>query len=180
MAKDKHAPMEVSSKHPVSVIRQPPCLEAIPKMKHHDPRFDRAMGHYNPDMFQKSYSFIDDLQSKELKMVKDELLNKRTSEERRADLSRLLDRAKTKQKQRQKDERRKTLVKEWRDTEKELVKSGKKQPFYLKKSDIRKLELIDDYKRTKQANPNLDVDKLVEKKRKRKASKQRRNLPIKQ
>lgn len=175
---DKHAPTEVSSKAPVSVVRCPPSLANQPRPKHHDPRFDRSMGSFNPDLFRKSYTFVDDLQHRELDMVRERLRkDKNMPEHKRQDLERLLDRAKTKQKQLERDSRRHALIKEWRQQESELVKAGKKRPYYLKSSDVRKMELVDQFKRMKQANPNLDVDKVLEKKRKRKASKQHRMLP---
>lgn len=176
--KDKHAPQELTSKQPVSVVRQLPSLPRINRPKFSDPRFDRSMGHYNPDLFKKTYAFVDDLQAKELSLVKAEASNKELSEDRRAQLNKLLDRAKSKQKQLQKDKRRKELIKEWKKTEHELVKSGHKQPYYLKKTDVRKLELIDEYNTLKKRNPNVDMDRVLEKKRKRKASKQHPNMPM--
>jgi ribosomal RNA-processing protein 36 len=181
MRPDRHAPTEISSsKQPVSVVRTLPILENTPKYKARDPRFDRSMGSYNPDLFRKSYTFVDEMQRQELDGIRELLRrDKNMPAHKRQDLERLLDRAKTKQKQSERDAKRHALVKEWREKESALVKEGKKSPYYLKKSDVRKMELVDEYKRIKASNPNVDVDKLVEKRRKRKASKQHRLLPNK-
>lgn len=176
---DKHRPQEASSRAPCSVARPLPALAVQPTRKVLDPRFDRSMGHYNPDLFQKSFAFLSDFQSRELAAVRQELAGSSASPQRRQELQRLLDRVKSKEMQQRRDERRKALVKEWRTTEEELVASGRKRPFHLKKADVKKLELIDQYRTIKQKNPDVDVDKLVEKKRMRKASKQHRDMPAK-
>ena len=73
-------PQEISSKQPVSVLRDSnlpkkpvnltkivPSYDLIFSQKYHDPRFDRAMGSFNEDLFQKSFEFVKDLQHKEIK-----------------------------------------------------------------------------------------------------------------
>ena len=52
------------------------------------------------------------------------------------------------------------------------VQQGK-TPFYLKKGEFKKLELVKKFKQLQ----GQDVDKLLEKKRKRNASKQHTRLP---
>ena len=175
---DKHQPQEVSSKQPCPVLRPLPSLSAAPTRRRTiDPRFDRAFGHYNPDLFQKSFTFLDDLQQQERATLARELAECKDSR-RQEELKRLLARIKSKDQQRAKEERRKTLVKEWRKTESELVRDGRKRPFYLKERDVKKLEVMDEFKRLRERNPDVDIDKVVEKKRKRKAAKQHRDLPF--
>lgn len=77
-------------------------------------------------------------------------------------------------------ERTKGLLRERRRVEAELVAQGKK-PYFLKKNDVRQLELVDRLKQAKERSSNgqVNVDKLTEKHRKHKASKQRKALPPK-
>ena len=57
--------------------------------------------------------------------------------------------------------------------ERELVKMGKK-PFYLKKGDEKKLELVEKYEELKKSGK---LEKVLEKKRKHNASKVHKFLP---
>ena len=75
-------------------------------------------------------------------------------------------------------ERRQKIIREHRKLESKLVAEGK-TPFHLKKRSVRKLELAEEFEETKRRmGANVDIDKFIEKKRKRKASKQRRFMPV--
>lgn len=171
---DKNQPQEVSSKVPVSVLRQ---VVAPVRHKAHDPRFDTALGHYNADLFAKSYAFVGDLQRQELAELQTRL--KATRDVREADrMQRVVDRLKSMEATKRRTENQKLLLKERRQVEQELVAKGKR-PFYLKKTDVRRMELADKYKKLKEKSGDkaIDVDKLVEKRRKHKAADQHRFLP---
>lgn len=174
----KKKPQEVSSKQPVSVIRQ---SVAPIRPKAIDPRFDRSFGNFNPEMFKAAYSFVKPIQEKE-KQVLEESLKKERDPERKAHIQRVLDRQKSMEKAQEREEFRKNVLKQWKKTELELVKQGKK-PFFLKRSDQKKLELIARFKEMKEraaANgQTIKLDKLLEKRHKHKSSKQRTQLPAK-
>ena len=64
---NKNRPREVSSKRPVPRLRQ-----AVPtkKVVARDPRFDTLSGHLNEDLFEKSYSWLDDKRKQEIEVVR--------------------------------------------------------------------------------------------------------------
>lgn len=69
--KSKNAPVEVTSKKPMTRKRSIINTE----VKARDPRFDSLAGKYNPELFDRSYSFLEDLQKKELVEQKKSLRN---------------------------------------------------------------------------------------------------------
>lgn len=176
--KGKSKPLETSSKQPVSVLRQ---NVAPVRPKAIDPRFDRSFGEFHADQFKAAYSFIKPIQDQERQLL-EQSLKKERDPERRAHIQRVLNRQDAAEKSREREEFRSKVMKQWKKTEQELVKQGKK-PFYLKRSDQKKLELIAKFKEMKEraaANgQSLNVDKLLEKRRKHKSSKQRTGLPAK-
>ena len=81
-------------------------------------------------------------------------------------------------KSRELKDQRQSIVREHRRTEAKLVEQGK-TPYYLKRGDIKKLELAQEFEQLQRRSGSLvDIEKLTEKRRKRKASKQRRSIPI--
>merc|ERR1712002_1448453 len=93
------------------------------KRRHRDPRFDNLSGTFNDDMFQKSYSFVDEMKKDELKMVKKQFKKARNKEEK-SSLHKLLQRME----------------------EQYEARSAGKKVFYLKKKEAKKSELLDQYK----------------------------------
>lgn len=67
---NKHAPMEMSSKRPVSRKRM--VVEVTP-IKYRDPRFGDAAGEFSADHFRKDYTFLADVRSQELETLKQNL-----------------------------------------------------------------------------------------------------------
>lgn len=135
-----------------------------------------------------------DLQKQERRELESELKRKAKDQQgdtRRSEGIRLaLDRIRSLEKAKEREDRLSGLLKERKRVEQELVTEQGKQPFYLKKADIRRLEMVDRYKRLKSkaddklqsegaetTSPSLDIDRIVESRRKRKASKQHRLLP---
>nr|KAG5688535.1 hypothetical protein BaRGS_031319 [Batillaria attramentaria] len=134
------APSEVSSKRKVSVVRDMPGVTR-------DPRFDDISGEFRQDIFERDFSFIDDIKS----------LEKKTQQEKQA----------------AEEKKKKKLVEDWKKKEKAMVKEGK-APYFLKKSDKTKLELAEKFKTLKQKG---QVKQFIQKKRKRNSAKDRKKLP---
>ena len=71
-------------------------------------------------------------------------------------------------------EQQREVVRRHRAQEKELIKQGKK-PFFLKKAEQKKLALVERYAGLKDKDKQLE--RVMERKRKKKASKERKNMP---
>ncbi|XP_057607749.1 ribosomal RNA processing protein 36 homolog isoform X3 [Chionomys nivalis] len=76
---DKHRPLEMSAKVRVPFLRQ---VVPISKKVARDPRFDDLSGEYNPEIFDKTYQFLNDIRAKEKVLVKKQLKKRRSGEER--------------------------------------------------------------------------------------------------
>ncbi len=167
--------MECSSKQPVSVLRQ--VVEPI-RRKAIDPRFDRAFGSFHEDQFKEAYSFVKDIQKSERKTLEDSM---RTEKDPRkaAAIKRALDRQNSIARSKDQEEFKNRALKKWKQTEREMIAQGKK-PFHLKKSDEKQLMLIAKFKELKEKSNGqaINIDKLVEKRRKHKAAKQHTKLPF--
>eukprot|EP00158_Paraphelidium_tribonemae_P004337 Partr_v1_DN26699_c0_g3_i1_m69043 putative Component of the 90S pre-ribosome involved in the maturation of rRNAs. Required for early cleavages of the pre-RNAs in the 40S ribosomal subunit maturation pathway (By similarity) len=167
------SPMEMSAKRPVSRKR---VIVQSEKPKPRDPRFDDLCGHYNEDLFKKSYSFINDYRESELEMI-DNHISKASEHSERQDLQLLKSRMKNQMNEDKRTEKRNALKREWKKKELELIEQGKR-PFFLKKSMEKKLEMVAKYQQyqdndvggggDKQAA--LSMNKVLEKHRKRNVS----------
>ncbi|XP_051470979.1 ribosomal RNA processing protein 36 homolog [Apus apus] len=165
----KKGPLELSAKKPVPFLRQ---VVSVKKKVHRDPRFDDLSGEYKPEIFMKTYSFLDSIKKQEKEMIQKQLKKCRNMEQKEK-LQQLLNRM-TQQEQAQKNqqklrERELSLKRQQR----ELAKQGKK-PFFLKKSEKRKLELAEKYAELKRSGK---LESFLSKKRKRNAIKDKRRLP---
>ncbi|KFV67935.1 Ribosomal RNA processing protein 36, partial [Dryobates pubescens] len=165
----KKGPLEMSAKRPVPFLRQ---VVPVRKKVQRDPRFDDLSGEYKPEIFMKTYSFLDSIKKQEKEMVQKQLKKCRDAEQKEK-LQQLLNRM-TQQEQAQKQqqklrERELSLKRQQR----ELAKQGKK-PFFLKKSEKRKLELAEKYAELKRSGK---LESFLTKKRKRNAIKDKRRLP---
>ncbi|XP_077192603.1 ribosomal RNA processing protein 36 homolog [Paroedura picta] len=167
---NKHRPLELSAKQPVPFLRQVvPVKKKVPR----DPRFDDLSGEYNPEVFEKTYAFLNDLRKKEKEEVRKQLKKCRTVDQQNK-LRQLLTRMTQQedaQKKRQKEREKDVALKK---QQRELAKQGKK-PFYLKESDKQKLELAEKYKELKKSGK---LQNFLSKKRKRNAAKDKRKLPF--
>lgn len=163
-------PIEMSSKKPISRFR----TIISSKKQSRDPRFLPKTGNFNPSVFNQSYGFIHDLQDSELKLLEKEKLkakNKDISES----MSKLIQSLKSKKEARINASKSQEIKRIWKKEEMQRVSQGKK-PFYLKKTQVKKMELIEKYKSLK-ASGDKAVDKYLEKKRKKKASKEKLGMP---
>eukprot|EP00658_Telonema_sp_P-2_P051264 TRINITY_DN39315_c0_g2_i2.p1 TRINITY_DN39315_c0_g2~~TRINITY_DN39315_c0_g2_i2.p1 ORF type:complete len:167 (-),score=47.97 TRINITY_DN39315_c0_g2_i2:71-571(-) len=160
--------MEVTSKRPVGRFRE---VVKVPTKRSRDPRFDGVSGRFNQDGFDSSYSFLNDSATVELQKLQAQL--KDSDGDDAADISRRITilgsqiQAKETGKlvQKAKSERRKK--------EQALVKKGKK-PFFLKKSAQKEEEMLAKFKNLKKTGK---LEKFIQKKRKKNASKEKRFLP---
>ncbi|RUS32087.1 hypothetical protein BC938DRAFT_476321 [Jimgerdemannia flammicorona] len=188
----KNKPVEQTSKRPVGRFRE--VVGAV-GLKRRDPRFDQLSGKLNQDLFEKSYSFLDGYKSSELSMLREQIRKEKNAEEK-TKLQELLTRmvgyytslfwgkamdCTTLRNWQSRDSTLKIqkhkleLKRERKKVEMEFVKKGKK-PFFLKKSDEKKLELIQKFESLKGTK---NFDKILEKKRKRNAAKEHRHVPYK-
>uniref|UniRef100_A0A8B9J9F1 rRNA biogenesis protein RRP36 n=1 Tax=Astyanax mexicanus TaxID=7994 RepID=A0A8B9J9F1_ASTMX len=144
----KHRPEEMSAKKPVPFLRK---VVPTKKMVSRDPRFDDLSGEFRPDVFKQTYNFIGEIREKEA-----ERMSTKNQDSAR---------------QRLEQQREKAL--QFKRQQRELVGQGHR-PFYLKKSDKKKLELANKYTELKKSGK---LENFLSKKRKRNANKDRRKLP---
>ncbi|CDH48510.1 ribosomal rna processing protein 36 homolog [Lichtheimia corymbifera JMRC:FSU:9682] len=166
----KHSPMEVSSKRAIGRFRE---VVELNKPKVRDPRFEKLSGHFNQDLFEKSYAFLDDYKKSEQDLLRQQI-KKAKNPERREELQQLLLKMTTREASAQEAKRKQQLKRERKKAEAELVKQGK-TPYFLKRSEQRKLELMDKYEKLGEKN----MDKILAKRRKKNAAKDHRRLPFK-
>ncbi|KAF2865595.1 hypothetical protein BDV95DRAFT_506623 [Massariosphaeria phaeospora] len=166
----KHAPAVQSSKRAVSRKRK--ALE-VKKPVLRDPRFDNVSGP-RPDenVIKKRYGFIDDYRVSEIADLR-AAVKKSKNEIEKERLKKKLLSMESQQKARESKEKQQEIKHEHKKQEKELIKDGKK-PFFLKKSEQKKLALIDRFQNMKAK----DRDRAIERRRKKTASKDRRNIPV--
>ncbi|PKS05369.1 hypothetical protein jhhlp_008743 [Lomentospora prolificans] len=166
----KHAPMEMSSKRPVRRGNALMLDDTSSKPKRGDPRFDPLVGRFNESEFRKNYAFLEEYRDKEIKALKD-TIKKTKDPVKKEELKRQVKSMEGKRDaQKRKDEERQ-LLEEHKRKEKELVKQGK-QPFYLKKSEQKKQLL----KQRFEGMSKGQAEKAIVRKRKKMASKDRREL----
>ena len=166
----KSEPMEISSK--IRKFQPRKVIEKTGRVKR-DPRFDDLSGTYNEALYEKSYSFLNDIRKDELNSVKKQL-KKSKNKERKEKLHKLLQRMEQQNTLRDQSQKRKEKDRARKKEEIELVRKGKKV-FYLKKSEKKKVELAEKYKGLKDAG---QLDKYMSKKRKRNAAKEKKKLPF--
>ncbi|XP_001627681.2 ribosomal RNA processing protein 36 homolog isoform X1 [Nematostella vectensis] len=167
--KKNKGPQELSSKQRVPKLRK---VVQVKKKMGRDPRFDDLSGKFNEDLFRKSYSFVNDIRVEEKKSVEKEL-KKTKNAEKRKNLHDLLKVMNQQERSRKSAEAKRESKKKIKETERELVQKGKK-PFYLRKSELKKLELAEKYKELKSKGK---LQKYLTKRRKKTASKDRRHVP---
>ncbi|KAL1006157.1 hypothetical protein UPYG_G00068600 [Umbra pygmaea] len=168
---NKNRPMEISAKRRVPFLRQ---VVNVKKTVSRDPRFDDLSGEYKPEIFEKTYKFINEIKEHEKEVIKKKLKKSRLSDQSKDDLKFLLKRMANQErvKRRWEQEREKEL--EFKRKRREMAGQGLK-PFFLKKSDKKKLDLAEKYGKLKKSGK---LEKFLSVKRKRNAEKDRRKLPF--
>ncbi|XP_028827017.1 ribosomal RNA processing protein 36 homolog [Denticeps clupeoides] len=169
---NKHRPQEISAKKPVPFLRK---VVPVKKSVSRDPRFDDLSGDYKPEIFDQTYRFINDIRQKERLTVKKNL-KKIKSKNKKEELQFLLKRMDNQERERKRKEQHREKELEFKRKQREMVGEGHR-PFYLKKSDKKKLELAERYTDLKKSGK---LENFLSKKRKRNAMKDRRRLPNKQ
>ncbi|KAB5551002.1 hypothetical protein GE09DRAFT_1124503 [Coniochaeta sp. 2T2.1] len=166
----KHAPMEVTSKKPVSRKRD---IVEIPKSKARDPRFDPIPGMPETDEVRarKAYAFLDEYRETELQALK-AVLKKEKDGRKQERMKREILSMESKKKTQERKDRERAVIEEHRKKEKELVKQGK-QPFYLKRSEQKKQVLVEQFKGLSKKK----VEHVIERRRKKLAHKEKKDLP---
>ncbi|KAL8791402.1 MAG: hypothetical protein Q9213_000018 [Squamulea squamosa] len=164
----KHAPAEMSSKKAVSRKRE--VVQTV-KRDVRDPRFEPVTGPVNEEKAKKNYSFLNDYRDSEMNDLKSQIRQTKdaTAKEK---LKRSLLSMESRKKAQQMKDQESEIQRVHRAKEKELVKQGKK-PFYLKKGDQKKLALVKRFEGIK----GKRLDKVIERRRKKNAQKERRDMP---
>lgn len=165
----KHAPTAMSSKHQVTRKRQ---VVDVPKRVVRDPRFDalhRTSAH--PGNSEKAYSFLQDYQKSEIEELKAAM--KRTKNEEDKDvLRRKVGSMENRLKAKAAKEREQEIIRRHRKEEREKIEQGK-NPYYLKKKDIKEKALVEKFKGMK----SKEREKLLEKRRKKEGQKEKKRMP---
>lgn len=167
----KNRPVEISAKKPVPFLRQ---VVAAKKKVSRDPRFDDLSGEYRADIFEKTYSFLDDIKMHEKKILQKKI-RKSKSQQQKAELQQLLTRMVHQENAKKQKQIQQQQELEFKKQQRERAHQGKR-PFFLKKSDKRKLELADKYRELKKSGK---LESFLSKKRKRNALKDIWKLPFK-
>ncbi|KAF2496674.1 DUF947-domain-containing protein [Lophium mytilinum] len=166
----KHAPATQSSKRTVTRNRQ---VVEVKKPVPRDPRFDPLTGPSPDDSkFKKRYGFLDQYKASEMAEMRATIKKTKNAAEKEQ-LKRDLLAMENQQKAQESKEQRQKIISEHRKKEKELVKDGKK-PFFLKKSETKKLALVDRFAKMK----SKDREHLIERRRKKASQKERKNMPV--
>lgn len=167
---NKNRPMEISSKKPVSRFRE---VVQVPKRIVRDPRFETLCGKLDEEGFKKRYNF---LYQKDLPAEKEDLKKQMTRTNDPQVINELKNRIAWIDKQLKSASTRNTekvILSEHKKKQREAAKQGK-QPYYLKKSEIRQRKIIEKYKELKGSGK---LEAFIEKKRRKNASKDHRYLP---
>ncbi|XP_014663911.1 PREDICTED: ribosomal RNA processing protein 36 homolog [Priapulus caudatus] len=166
---NKNRPTEMSSKIPVGRHKD---VFSLKKTILRDPRFDDLSGEFNQKIFEKGYSFLGDIKQKE-KLNLQKQLKKEKDPERQEQIKFLLKRMEHQEKAAQDTAATNVKLQELRKKERESIKDGKK-PFFLKKSEQKKLLLADKFQELKKSGK---IEKYLQKKLKKNAAKDRRHIP---
>ncbi|KAJ1068497.1 hypothetical protein K5549_005193 [Capra hircus] len=168
---DKHRPLEMSAKVRVPFLRQ---VVPISKKVARDPRFDDLSGEYNPEVFDKTYQFLDDIRAREKEELVKKQLKKRRSGEEHEKLQHLLQRMEQ-QEMAQKERKRQQELRLALKQERRAQAQQGHRPYFLKKSEQRQLVLAEKFKELKRSKK---LESFLSRKRRRNAGKDRRHLPL--
>lgn len=167
---NKNRPMEMSSKKPVKHSKDG---AQVKKKMTRDPRFDDLSGEFNEHYFKSNYSFLFDIKAREKEKIK-KIMKKEKDPEKKGELQKLFNRMDQQEQAEKQKDKRKDIEKEWKKHEQSQVQQGKK-PFFLKKTDLRKLELAEKYKELQKSGK---LETYLSKKRKKTAQKEKKKLPL--
>ncbi|GBG72641.1 hypothetical protein CBR_g12215 [Chara braunii] len=164
-------PVEISSKRPVPRFRE---VVQPTKKEIRDPRFESLSGKFSETGFRKAYGFLfDEVLPAEKESLKQELTKAKREGGDAKELEDNFSRVERLLKEDQKNQAKKDREREIRKKQLDQIKQGKK-PFFLKKSEEKKIELMGKFEELKEKG-NLDA--YITKKRKKNAAKDRRFMP---
>lgn len=164
----KHAPAELSSKKAVSRKR-----EVVPpqRINHRDPRFEPVGGSVDERKTKKNYSFLDGYRDSEISELKS-VIRKTKDSEAKEKLKRALLGMESRKKAQEMKEQQQDVLRQHRKEEKQKIGRGKR-PYYLKKADQKRMALVQRFEGLK----GKQVDKVIERRRKKIAAKERKGMP---
>ncbi|ORY85760.1 hypothetical protein BCR37DRAFT_333128, partial [Protomyces lactucae-debilis] len=171
LSDNKHAPMEVSSKKPVSRARE--AVETF-KCERRDPRFDQKGATTNaPEetALRHKYAFLADYRQDEMRILQASI-KKEKDVSAKAKLEKTLSSMQSKLQAVQEHDRRQKAVSKHNAQQREAAKAGK-TPYYLKEADKQALYLKDKFENMKDS---ASLSTYLQKKRKRRSQKDRRQL----
>lgn len=176
----KHAPTVQSSKHAVS--RRRTVVETAPVPKARDPRFDSLVtsGTANPALqtqaqmsANKNYAFLSEYRASELSALKAQLAKSKNADEK-VRLKREISSLGDKMRAHEAKMREREIRAEHKRRERELIREGKKSaPWFLKKGDVKREMLKERY----EGMGAREKKKSVERRRKKLAARERRDMP---
>ncbi|KAJ6826272.1 ribosomal RNA processing protein 36-like protein isoform X2 [Iris pallida] len=167
---NKNRPSELSCKAPVGRFRE--VIQA-PKKVVRDPRFESLSGTLDPEGFRKRYNFLYEVELPAEKEKLQKLLKKskdpNVTEELKSHISWIDKQLKSAPRRSAESE----ILSEHMKKEREAAKKGK-NPYYLKKSEIRERKLTKKYNDLKAQGK---LESYIEKRRRKNASKDHRYMP---
>ena len=166
---NKNCPRETTSKRPVGRFRE---VITVAKTKARDPRFDALCGKFNADLFSKAYSFLEQYKDSEIDELKIQV-KKMKNRTKAVELKTVLTKLQQERAMEKRQARVTALHQRHKQEERKAVANGK-SPFYLKRSDKKKLEYE---ARFNELNESGQLNKFLAKKRKKNANKDHRWLP---
>ncbi|XP_031719207.1 ribosomal RNA processing protein 36 homolog [Anarrhichthys ocellatus] len=168
---NKNRPMEISAKRRAPFLRQ---VVSVRKPTSRDPRFDDLSGEYKPEIFEKTFKFINDIKQREREIVQKQLKKtKKSNVQKKEKLEFLLKRMDNQERARKNREQQRERELQFKRQQRERANQGAR-PFFLKNSDKKKLQLAEKYQELKKSGK---LESFLGKKRKRNAGKDRRKLP---
>ncbi|KAI5121265.1 hypothetical protein M0805_002310 [Coniferiporia weirii] len=181
----KHAPVEMSSKRPVTRKRQ--AVE-VKKVNYRDPRFSSLGGETSTAAFQKHYSFLADMHKTELSTLKESLKRAKTMlrssprdqrEEREEEVQRLERAVKRAESSVDRDRREGIegeALERIKTEEKERRKEGKGD-WHMKDSAKKELLLRARHDALAESGGRFAVRKAIEKRQKKISQKEKKRIP---
>lgn len=164
----KHAPAELSSKKAVSRRRE---VVQTRRLDYRDPRFEPLSGPIDEAKLRKNYSFLETYRDLETAELRAAILTSRDADSLEK-LKKALRSLESRKKAEAVKDQEQAILRAYRAKEKELVIQGKK-PFYLKRGERKRLALVEQFEGLK----DKQVDKIVERRRKKKTARERRGIP---
>jgi len=166
----KHAPMSQSTKHQVTRKRQ---VIDLPNRKARDPRFDamHSSSAHPGDSDNKAYAFLHDYQASEVAELKAALKNTRDEYDKET-LKRKIGSMENQRRTREAKERQQAVLSAHRKEERSKVEQGK-NPYYLKKGELRERALVEKFKGMK----GKEREKAVDKRRLRESQREKKRMP---